>query len=94
MWLTQVQPKLDDILLNDFNASIKSAMAKTGVSEEQIRFLIKCVMIGKPSVQLPLEVYLETGNYNGGPEHWKHEVDHWLEFPKAKEILNLFNAFG
>ena len=64
------------------------------MTDGQIKFLIKCVMIGKPSVQLPLDVYLETGNYNGRPEDWRYEVLHWLEFPKAREILNLFNAYG
>ena len=33
IWLTKIQPRLDDIMLNDFLASIDSAMKVTGVTE-------------------------------------------------------------
>ena len=81
-------------MLNDFHASIKSAMAKTGVTDDQIRFLIKCVMIGKPSVDMPLDVYIENGGYSGSPEDWEKNVAFWLDFPKAKELLKIFSAYG
>ena len=66
LWTQKIRPYLDQINLNEFIASIESAMEKTKVSEQDLRFLVQCVQLGKPSVQLPLEVYLSDGGYKGG----------------------------
>ena len=94
IWLDKVQPNLDNIYANEFQASLESAMMSTGVNVEEVRLLIKCVMIGKPSVAMPLDVYIENGGYSGSPEDWEKNVAFWLDFPKAKELLKIFSAYG
>ena len=63
IWLDKVQPNLNNILMNNYSASIESALTATGVSERELLFLVKCVMLGKPSMQVPLEVYIDEGGY-------------------------------
>ena len=64
------------------------------MTEQDLRFLIQCVQLGKPSVQLPLEVYLSDGGYKGGVQRWQEQVAFWFEFPKARELLQIFSAYG
>ena len=52
------------------------------------------MQLGKPSVQLPLEVYLTDGGYKGGVQGWQEQVAPWFEFPKARELLQIFSAYG
>ena len=51
-------------------------------------------MLGKSSMQIPLEVYIEDGGYDGSIEEWREKVAHWFEFPRARELLQIFTAFG
>ena len=62
IWVEKVRPNLDNIYTNKFQASLESAMTVTGVNEEELRLLIMCVNIGKPSVDIPLDVYIENGS--------------------------------
>ena len=71
LWEFKIEPFIDQIRLNEFHASIESAMEITKVTKQDLMFLVKCVMLGKPSVQIPLEVYINEGGYSGDTKAWQ-----------------------